>query len=232
MIKKVAVTGAAPTKGIVQFASEVGVDTTLAAAQYSATPTTLLPLTSITVTKPDGTDVVITAVSAATNEATLSTILRTELNKIGYELSEIYGVEPALPSVKISSQTLTVISELTFKSMVASSGSPNFTKKSTRAGKSTMYKTTGSTTNPTVLTVNGTARSDAHAWTYGTTSTATVKGYIETALATEITAGTVISVAVADTGTQYGITIEALAGTTILLNGTSFTQTAVDPYWK
>ena len=79
--------------------------------------------------------------------------------------------------------------------------------------------------------VNGTNRSDAHAWTYGTTSTATVKGYIETALATEISAGTVISVAVADTGTQYSVTIVALSGTTIMLNGASFTQSNCKPYF-
>jgi len=84
-------------------------------------------LTSITVTKDDGTDVVITAVSAATNQSTLAAILKTEVAKLGYVFSEDYGLNKEYVSVAISGQTLTVKSELTFKSMVAASGSPSFT---------------------------------------------------------------------------------------------------------
>lgn len=230
MIKKVAVTGAAPDSGIFMFVTEQGVAHTLTTAEYKVTPGSLFPITSITITKDDGSDVVLTSVSAATDAATLSTLLKAELLKIGYNFSEVVGLYPELPSINISGQTLTIISELTFKA-INSAGSVSFTKKSTRKGKCDFTKTTGSTTNPTVITVNGTARSDAHAWTYGIATPANVKGYIETALATEISAGTVLSVAVSDTGTQYSIVIVALSGTTILLNGASFTQSNCKPYF-
>lgn len=230
MIKKVAVTGAAPASGIFMFVTEQGVAHSLVTGEYKVTPGSLFPITSITITKDDGSDVVLTSVSAATDAATLSTLLKAELLKIGYNFSETVGLNNELPSVGISGQTLTIYSELTFKA-INSAGSVSFTKKTTRKGKCDFVKTTGSTTNPTVINVNGTNRSDAHVWTYGTTSTATVKGYIETALATEISAGTVISVAVADTGTQYSVTIVALSGTTIMLNGASFTQSNCKPYF-
>lgn len=230
MIKKVAVTGAAPGKGIEFFASEVGVDSTLATAQYSATPTTLLPITSITITKQDATDVVIPIGAGGTDEKTVTSILRTALLAIGYDMSEPFGIDPLLPSVKISGETITIISELTFKSMVASSGSPTFTKKATRAGKCTFTKTAGTLAAP-VINVNGTNRS-VTAWTMGTTSAGTVKTNIETALAAEITAGTIISVAVTSDGVLYTITLTALSGTTILLQGSSFTQSNCLPYFK
>lgn len=231
MIKKVAVTGKAPANGITFFETETGNPTTLKTVEYSVTPGTLLPITSVTVTLPDLTTATIAIGAGGTNEATVSTILKAELMKIGYNFTEDFGLEPSLPSLKISGQTLTIISELVFTS-INSGGSVSFTAKPTRLGKATFTKLTGSTTNPTVLNVNGTNRSDAHAWTYGATSTATVKGYIETALATEISAGTVLSVAVADTGTQYSVTIVALTGTTVLLNGVSFTQSNPVPYFK
>jgi len=226
MIKKVASTGVAPKGGITFFETELGVATTLATAEYSVTPGSLFPITSITVTKTDGTDLVITAVSTATDEATLATILKTELNKIGYDFTENFGTKKALPSVKVSGQTLTIISELTFKS-INSAGSVNFTKKAVQRGKCSFVHETGTTpTASQIITVNGVDRTEAHVWTYGTTSAATVKGYIETALATEISAGTVLSVAVALTGTKYAVTIVALSGSTIELNGTAFTQAA------
>ncbi|HNC36747.1 MAG TPA: hypothetical protein PLD32_09280 [Saprospiraceae bacterium] len=127
MIRKAAVKGAAPNSGIVFLETEINDKSTIVKKSYAATPTTLLPLTSITVTKDDGTDVVITAVSAATNQSTLAAILKTEVAKLGYVFSEDYGLNKEYVSVAISGQTLTVKSELTFKSMVAASGSPSFT---------------------------------------------------------------------------------------------------------
>lgn len=230
MIKKVAVGGAAPASGITFFETELTLPSTLTTSEYTVTPGSLFPITSITVTKRDGVDVVITAVSTATDEPTLAAILKTEVMKLGYNFTENFGIKKELPSVKISGQKLTIISELTFKS-IDSAGSVSFTKKSTQSGKCTFTRETASTTNPTVITVNGTARSDAHAWTYGTTSTATVKGYIETALAAEITAGTIISVAVTDTGVKYKVAIDAVPGTSILLNGVALTQSNCGPYF-
>jgi len=229
MIKKVAVTGAAPGKGIEFFASEVGVDTTLATAEYSVTPGTLLPITSITVTKQDATDVTIAIGSGGTDEKTVSTLLLAGLRAIGYDYTEGFGIEPLLPSVKISGQTITIISELTMKS-INSGGSVNFTKKATRAGKCTFTKTAGTLAAP-VINVNGTNRS-VTAWTMGTTSAGTVKTNIDTALAAEISAGTVISTAVTSDGVLYTIVITALSGTTILLQGSSFAQSNCLPYFK
>lgn len=223
MIKKVAVTGKAPDGGVVMFETETGCPTSLKTCEYSVTPGTLFPITNVVVTLADGTDKTITSVSAATDQATLATILKAEMETLGYQFTEVFGNVSDLPSVKVSGQTLTIYSELVFKS-INSGGNVNFTAKCTRKGKCTFTKTTGSTTNPTIITVNGVARSDAHAWTYGTTAVNTVKGYIETALAAEISAGTVISVAVSDTGTQYKVEIVALTGTVILLNGAAFTQ--------
>lgn len=231
MIRKVAVRGAAPGSGISFFETEIDDKSKLVLKEYTATPTTLLPLTSLTVTKPDGTDVVITGLSGGTTQALLAPILNAKMKELGYTFSEDFNLDKGFPSVTVSGEKLTIISELTFKSMAAASGSPNFTAKSSYKGISDFTKTTGSTTNPTVITVNGTARSDAHAWTYGTTSTATVKGYIETALATEISAGTVTSVTVTDTGTQYKIVIVANVGTTIALNGSYFTESGVRTLW-
>jgi len=229
MIKKVAVTGKAPATGISFFETETGYPTVLKTCEYSVTPGSLFPITSITVTLPDLTTSVITAVSAATNEATLSTILRTELMKLGYEFSETYGLDNNLPAVKVSGQTLTIISELVFTS-INSAGSVSFTAKCTRLGKITNTKVVGTSTSPTI-TVNGTARSVA-TFTMGTDSAATVKTRIETGLATEISAGTVISVAVTSDGTNYTIVITALAGTVMLFNGVSFAQTNPLPYFK
>lgn len=127
MIRKAAVKGAAPSSGIVFLETEINDKSTIVKKSYAATPTTLLPLTSLTVTQDDGTDLVITAVSAATDQSTLAKILNTELKKIGYVFSEDYGLDKDQKSVTISGQTLTIKSELVFKSMVASSGSPTFT---------------------------------------------------------------------------------------------------------
>ncbi|MEP7197275.1 MAG: hypothetical protein ABI851_12205 [Saprospiraceae bacterium] len=230
MIKKVAVGGAAPKGGIVMFETETGCPTSLKTCSYEATPATLFPLTSLTVTLKDGTDKVLTSVSAATDQATLGALLKTEMLALGYAFSEAF--QDNLPaSVTVSGQKLTIVSELVFKSMVASSGSPNFTAKCTQKGSCVFTKSTGSLTSPVKITVNGVERSNANAWTYGTTSTATVKGYIDAALAAEITAGTIVSTAVADTGTQYKVTIVALTGTSILLNGGSFIQSDCAPYF-
>lgn len=232
MIKKVAVGGASPKGGIRMYASEVETRTDLAPAEYTVTPTTLLPITSITVTKLDGTDVTLAIGSGATNEQTLITILRNKLLEIGYEMSEIDGLDSNLPSVKISGEKLTIISELTFKS-IDSGGSANFTKKATRKGKATYYKTSGTTADAATITVNGTARAVSGAWTLGTTNAATVKSQIETALSAEITAGTVISVAVVVPAgnTEYQITIVCLTGTTLQFNGVSFAQSGTVSHW-
>lgn len=127
MIRKAAVKGVAPVSGIVFLETEINDKSTIVQKKYEATPTTLLPLTSLTITKDDGTDVVITAVSAATGQSSLGAILKTELAKIGYVFSEDYGINKEHLSVEISGQKLTIKSELKFKSMVASSGSPTFT---------------------------------------------------------------------------------------------------------
>lgn len=229
MIKKAAIKGVAPNGGITFFESEINDKSTLAVKQYSATPTTLFPLTSITVTKTDGTTVVITSVSAATDEASLSSILKAEVKKIGYNFTEEFNLYKNLPSVKVSGQTLTVIGELTFTSMVAASGSPSFTAKVTQKGSTDYTKTAGTLASP-VIKINGTNRA-VTAWTMGTTSAGTVKTNIETALATEISAGTVISVAVTSDGTLYTIVLTCLPGTTALLQGASFTESNTRPYF-
>jgi hypothetical protein len=228
MIKKVAVTGAAPASGIFMFTTEQGVPHTLVTKEYKVTPGSLFPITSITITKDDGSDVVLTSVSAATDAATLSTLLKAEMLKIGYNFSEVVNLWPELPSVNISGQTLTIISELTFKA-INSAGSVSFTAKSTRKGKCDFTKTSGTQAAP-IININGTNRTVA-AYTMGTDSAATVKTRIETGLATEISAGTVLSVAVTSDGILYTIVLTCLAGTTAMLNGVSFTQSNCKPYF-
>lgn len=228
MIKKVAVTGAAPASGIFMFVTEQGVAHSLVTGEYKVTPGSLFPITSITITKDDGSDVVLTSVSAATDAATLSTLLKAELLKIGYNFSETVGLYNELPSVGISGQTLTIYSELTFKA-INSAGSVSFTKKTTRKGKCDFTKTSGTQAAP-IININGTNRTVA-AYTMGTDSAATVKTRIETGLATEISAGTVISVAVTSDGTLYTIVLTCLSGTTAMLQGASFTQSNCKPYF-
>lgn len=222
MIKKVAVTGKAPKGGVVMFETETGCPTSLKTCEYSVTPGSLFPITNVVVTLADGTDKTITSVSAATDQASLATILKTEMEALGYQFTEAFGNVSDLPSVKVSGQTLTIYSELVFKS-INSAGVVNFTAKCTRKGKCTFTRSTGTVANP-VINVNGTNRSIAQTWTYGSTSAATVKGHIETALAAEISAGTVLTVTVTETGTAYKIDIVALTGTIILFNTASFTQ--------
>lgn len=215
--KKVS-TADVPAGGLILFRSETDPAYVKQVARYEVTPGSLFPITNIVVTPDDGVDVTITSVSAATDLATLRPLLKAALKSLDYAVSENIGVDEELVSVDISGQKLTVHSELTFKS-INSAGVVSFTKKATRAGKVEKKLVQATHASPNVFIVNGTTRSDAHAWTYGTTSTATVKGYIETVLATEISAGTVISVAVADTGAEYDVTIVCLVGTTISLNG-------------
>ncbi|NOT38072.1 MAG: hypothetical protein HOP11_11920 [Saprospiraceae bacterium] len=230
MIKKVAVGGTSPKGGIKFYASEVETITSgLDPAQYTVTPGTLFPITSITVTKLDGTDATLTIGAGATNEQTLKSIFRTQLLAIGYDMAEIDGIDTNLPSVKVAGQKLTVLSELTMKS-INSGGSVNFTKAATRKGKSTYTKVSGTTADAATIKVNGTARTVSTAWTVGTTSNAAVKSQIETALATEITAGTVISVTVTGT-TDYNIVIDCLAGTTLQFNNVTFAVSGTVSYW-
>lgn len=227
--KKVA-TAAVPKGGLILFRSETDPLYTTKTAQYVVTPGWLFPITNIVVTLPDGTDKTLTSVSAATNLATLQTLLKAEMKTLGYDVSENLDIETELPSVGISGQTLTIHSELTFKS-INSAGVVVFTKKATRAGKVEKKLVQTTHASPNVFIVNGVTRSIAQAFTYGTTTPSQVKGHIETGLATEISAGTVISVAVADTGASYDITIVCLVGTTISLNGVTMLNGVTSPHF-
>lgn len=227
--KKVS-TAAVPKGGLILFQSETNPLYTTKIAQFVVTPGSLFPITNIVVTLADGTDKTLTSVSAATNLATLQPLLKAEMKTLGYEVSENLDVDAELRSVDISGQTLTIHSELVFKS-INSAGVVSFTKKATRAGKVEKKLVQATHASPNVFIVNGTTRSDAHAWTYGSTTPAQVKGYIETVLATEISAGTVISVAVADTGASYDVTIVCLVGTTISLNGVTMLNGVTSPHF-
>lgn len=219
-----------PAGGLVLFRSETDPTYTKKVAQFVVTPGSLFPITNIVVTDDNGNDVTITSVSAATNLATLQPLLKAALKNLDYAMAENFKVQDELPSVGISGQTLTIHSEITFKS-INSAGVVSFTKKATRAGKVEKKIVQATHASPNVFIVNGVTRSDAHAWTYGTTSAATVKGYIETVLATEISAGTVLSVAVVDTGAAYDVTIVCLVGTTISLNGVAMLNGVTSPHF-
>lgn len=227
--KKVA-TAAVPKGGLILFRSETDPLYTTKTAQYVVTPGSLFPITNIVVTLPDGTDKTLTSVSAATNLATLQTLLKAEMKTLGYDVSENLDIEAELPSVGISGQTLTIHSELTFKS-INSAGVVVFTKKATRAGKVEKKVTQVTHSTPQVFIVNGVTRNSANTWTYGVTADATVKTHIEAALATEISEGTVISVAVLGNGVSYDITIVCLVGTTISLNGVTMLNGVTSPHF-
>lgn len=227
--KKVS-TAAVPKGGLILFQSETNPLYTTKIAQFVVTPGSLFPITNIVVTLPDGTDKTLTSVSAATNLATLQPLLKAEMKTLGYEVSENLDVDAELRSVDISGQTLTIHSELVFKS-INSAGVVSFTKKATRAGKVEKKVTQVTHATPQVFIINGVTRSIAQTWTYGVTADATVKGHIETGLAAEISAGTVISVAVLGNGASFDITIVCLVGTTISLNGVTMLNGVTSPHF-
>lgn len=227
MIKKTTSTPVV-TKGVKFYESNTGCCPTDATqCEYSLTNDGVpASITAITVTLPDGTDVVWTLGSSDNdNAAALRSYIRSKCNALGYEFSEIDGIEENAKSFEIDGTTLKIVSELVFKSVTISGSPVLFTALCTRTSNCEYEVGYAGGSNP-VLSIDGTEYTVTGNFVYpdaGGTAAA-LKTAIETAVASILGDAECIAVAVeadADYGESgaYVITINAQYGQAIIFNG-------------
>jgi len=207
MIKK---TVTAPTQenGVKMYSSNTGCcPTGLSQCKYSlATATAATAVRNITVTLPDGTDVVWTLAAADyASAAALKEFIRTKCKAIGYEFSEYDGIESNAISVAINTtdNTIDIISELVFKSILnASSATVLFEAFCTRVSQCVFEVAFAGGTDPS-FELAGTSYSLSGGFPYSGNSSndATTATQIEAAIIAALTA-------VLDTD-YYSVSVEA-----------------------
>lgn len=183
-------------------------------------------ITAITVTLPSGVDDVWTLGSSDNDDAAaLRSFIKSKCNELGYEFSEIDGIEANTKSFEIVGTTLKIVSELVFKSVTISGSPVLFTALCTRTSNCEYEVAFAGGTNP-VLSIDGTDYTVTGAFVYpdaGGTAAA-LQTAIETAVDAILGTSKCISVSVeadADSGESgaYVITINAVFGLAITFDG-------------
>jgi hypothetical protein len=218
MIKKVATKGHAKDKAILVFASDTGCcPDGHKRCKYEINATALFPVTEITVTKIDGTDVVLIPSTPLANTAELVSYIKNAVLELGYAFTEGLGIENEHASVAVIGNKLCIKSELVFKSMKVGATTHNFVAKCTPQANCKYRITSVGDANPLTLLWNG-ASTSIPAYQYGVNTVADVKGIFDAALASN---PNYMGVDVVDDVLNQAFTIDVHApfGATLVLNG-------------
>lgn len=229
------------TNGVSMYKSETGCcPTGLTQCRYSLSNAAIVAnVRTITVTLPDGTDVAWTLAAADyASAAALRAFIKTKANAIGYQFSEMHGLESTAPSVVIddTANTIEIISELVFKNIItAAAATVAFTAECTRVSSCEYEVVFDGATNP-VLTIGDTDYEITGVFAYPPVGTelADMVTAIDTALAavTDYYGSAVVDDATVNDGEGgYVVTINLGYGQSVILNDVAAVNNGCTPDW-